>query len=104
MSEYGILQTLHANQLVMLGMLRQLLKQETQMAVDFTAATAEIARQTTVDASVIALLNQVVAALAAIPASSDPATQAALDQIVAGLKANDDAIAAAVVTNTPVAP
>ncbi len=97
----ALLETIHANQFVMLGMLRQILKQEKQVALDFTAATAEIARQTTVDASIEALLVQVVAALAAIPPSNDPATQAALDEVVAGLKANNDGIVASVTANTP---
>ena len=37
-------------------------------------------------------------------ASTDPATQAAIDALVAQLKGNDDAIADAVTANTPAAP
>jgi hypothetical protein len=80
-----------------------LIRMEKQMAVDFTAINAEVARQTTVDASIETLLAQVAAALAAIPKSSDPVTQAALDAVVAGIKSNNDAIVASVVANTPAA-
>ena len=88
----------------LLGIVQQILTLEKKMAVDFTAITAEVARQTTVDASIIQLLDNVAAALAAIAPSSDPATQASLDALRATLQANDDAIAAAVVKNTPAPP
>jgi hypothetical protein len=84
-------------------LLYNVLKQETKMAVDFTAINAEVARQTTVDASIETLLTQVAAALTAIPKSTDPVTQAALDAVVVGMKANNDAIVASVVANTPAA-
>ena len=87
----------------LLGIVQQIHYMEKRMAVDFTSLTAEVARQTTVDASIVKLLDNVVAALAAIAPSSDPATQASLDALRATIQANDDAIAAAVVKNTPVA-
>jgi hypothetical protein len=43
------------------------------------------------------------AQLAAIPPSSDPTTQAAIDGLKATLQANDDALADAVSKNTPAA-
>ncbi len=73
------------------------------MALNFDAMNAELARQTTVDASIETLLDQVAAALAAIPASNDSATQAAIDSVVSGLKANNDSIVASVIKNTPAA-
>lgn len=73
------------------------------MAVDFTALQTEVAAQTTVIGSVTALLKQLHDQLAAIPPSTDPATQAAIDSIKASIAANDKTLADAVVANTPAA-
>ena len=64
---------------------------------------AEVTRQTTVDGSVVTLLNGLVAALAKLAAqpSVDPA---ALQALVDAVKANDDSLAAAVTANTPAGP
>ena len=78
-----------------------LLKQENKMAVDLTALTAEVAKNTTVEGSVVALLAQLTALIKAIPPSTDPTTQAALDQLTATLTQNDTAVVAAVTQNTP---
>ena len=101
--QYNLLQTIHANQLVMIGMLKTILTKETKMAVDLTALTAEVARNTTVEASVEALVAQLVALVKAIPPSTDPTTQAALDALAKTLTDNDAALAAAVAANTPAA-
>ncbi len=78
---------------------------ETEMAIDFTAANAEIARNTDVVASVKLLLADLTQKIADLKtASTDPATQAAIDALVASLKTNDDTAAAAVVANTQAAP
>ncbi len=82
-------------------LLNRLVKQENKMAVDLTKLTAEVARNTTVEGSVVALLTQLTALIKAIPPSTDPVTQAALDQLSTTLTANDDAVAAAVAANTP---
>ena len=74
------------------------------MAIDLTKLTAEVAANTTVTTSVEALVNNLAAQIAAIPPSSDPTTQAALDALVQTLNANDTGLAAAVVANTPVTP
>lgn len=74
------------------------------MAIDLTALTAEVANNTAVDASIVQLVQNLAAQIAAIPPSTDPATQAALDALVTTLKANDSNIAAAVTKNTPAAP
>ena len=77
---------------------------EQKMAVDLTAANAEITRNTDLTASIkaaFASLAQQVADLKT--ASTDPATQAAIDALVAQLKANDDANADAIVANTSAA-
>ena len=84
--------------------LRTIIKQETQMAIDLTAMTAEVATNTSVTSSVVTLLGNLTALIKAIPVSTDPVTQAALDQLSATLAANDTTIAGAVVSNTPAAP
>ena len=98
------LATLHANQLLIIGMLQQILKQEKAMAIDLTAITAEVAKNTDVTSSVVKLLANLTALIKAIPPSNDPVTQAALDQLTSTLSANDTAAAAAVVANTPAGP
>lgn len=70
------------------------------MAIDYTALTAEVANNTTVTNSVIQLIANMAAAIAAIPPSTDPVTQAALDALTSTLATNDTKIAADVVANT----
>ncbi len=71
------------------------------MAIDLAAVTAEVAKNTTVTGSVVTLLQQLTALIQAIPPSTDPVTQAALDDLVAKLTANDQTVADAVAANTP---
>jgi hypothetical protein len=92
-----------ANQRVMIGMLQRLSSQERSMAVTLDALTAEVTNNTNVTNSVIALLGNLTALIKAIPPSSDPVTQAALDALTASLTTNDAAVAAAVTANTPAA-
>src|SRR5271166_361818 len=99
-----LLGTIHANQLLMIGMLQSLLAKEDQMAIDLTALTAEVANNTTVEGSVVSLVTNLAAQIAAMPPSTDPATQTALNALVTTLQTNDAAIAAAVAANTPAAP
>jgi len=82
-------------------LLNRLNRQESTMAIDLTKITAEVQANTTVTQSVVTLVNSLAAQIAAIPPSSDPTTQAALDQLVQTLGANDQTIAAAVTANTP---
>jgi hypothetical protein len=77
------------------------LQKENQMAIDLTSMTAEVANNTSVTGSVVTLLNNLTAIIKAIPPSTDPVTQAALDELSTTLAANDTAAAAAVVQNTP---
>jgi len=63
--------------------------------------TAAIAAESSVDDSIIALLNGIVIQLQAAQASGDPA---ALDAVVAGIQANTAKIQTAVTANTPVTP
>ena len=74
------------------------LKQEQTMA-DLTVLTAEVARNTTVDESAITLLNGLAAQIEAN--KTDPV---ALQALADTMKGSSDALAAAVVANTPSAP
>jgi hypothetical protein len=74
------------------------LKQETLMA-NLDKLTDAIAREVTVDNSIITLLNGLAAQLKA--ANGD---QAAIDAVVGQMTSNADAIAAAVSANTPTDP
>ena len=94
------LDTLAAQNDILIQQISRLLKQENKMAVDLTSLTAEVTRNSDVTASIVQLVNNLAAQIAAIPPSSDPATQAAMDQLKTTLSVNDDAIAAAVVANT----
>ena len=92
------------NQGTIITLLNEVLQMENKMAIDLTAMTAEVANNTSVTASVEQLVTNLVAQIAAIPPSSDPVTQAALDALTATLSGNDTSIAAAVAANTPAAP
>lgn len=78
--------------------LDQLLSGENRIMADLTGLTAEVARNTTVEGSALALIQGFAAQLAA--AGTDPVKLQALQDT---LKANDDSLAAAVAANTPVA-
>ena len=73
-------------------------KQE-QVMTDLTALTAEVERNTSVDESAIALLTGLAAQIEAL--KTDPV---ALQALADTMKGSSDALAAAVVQNTPVAP
>jgi chromosome segregation ATPase len=81
-----------------------ILTKENAMAIDLAGITAEVERNTTETESVKQLVTNLAAIIAGIPPSTDPVTQAALDQLKTTLKTNDDAIADLVVANTPAAP
>jgi hypothetical protein len=68
------------------------------MALDLSALTAEVTRNTDVDTSAIALLNGLAAQIQAL--KGDPV---ALQQLADALRGSSDALAAAVVANTPAA-
>jgi hypothetical protein len=80
--------------------LNRMIKGELQMAIDLSKLQDAASKQTTVTQSVVNLMQTLAAQIDAIPPSSDPATQAALDQIVQTLNDNDDALASAVTANT----
>jgi hypothetical protein len=64
--------------------------------MDLTALTTEVGNNTTVTQSVVALVNNLAAQIAAASGN-----QTQLNALVATLQANDAAIAAAVTANTP---
>ena len=70
------------------------------MSAELDALKAAVARDTDVENSAITLLQGLKAALDAAIAANDPA---ALTALSASLGANSDALAAAVVANTPAA-
>jgi len=84
-----------------LGLLKQIVTKENQIMASIQDVTAAIANESTVDDSIIALLNGIVQQLKDAQASNDPA---ALDAVVAGIQANTQKIQDAVTANTPVAP
>lgn len=83
---------------LILKKLQRLTRQEAKMATDLTALTAAVTRDTEVSTSAITLLNHLSELLAA--SATDPA---AIQSIAESLTANADALAAAVVANTPAA-
>lgn len=90
---------LEAQNVLILSKLDQLLKKEDFTMADFSQLQAEVARNTTVVSSVKALIAGFAAQLQA--AGTD---QAAINAVIAQMKANDDDLAAAVTANTPAAP
>ena len=75
-----------------------------QMALDLTKLTSDVASLKTAEASAITLLQGLKAAVDAIPPSTDPATQKALDDLSTQIESGTADLAAAVVANTPAAP
>ena len=69
---------------------------ESQMSNELTALTAQVAENTTVEQSAITLLAGLSAQIAAL--KDDPA---AIQALADSLKASGDALAAAIVANTP---
>lgn len=73
----------------------------TQALADLTVATTQ---QTTIEKSIETLLNGLAAQIAALksqPGGSDPAVAAAIEAAAAIVKHNNDAVAAAIIANTP---
>ena len=84
-----------------------ILKGESVMAQDLSVLKAEVAANTTVVGSAVALINGFSARLdAAVAAagSADPALAAELAALSAQIKADSGSLAAAVAANTPAAP
>lgn len=74
------------------------------MAVDFAKLEASVKAEADAETAVETLLTTLTAEIKAISAgSSDPATQAKLDQLAADTDARTAALSAATVANTPAA-
>jgi hypothetical protein len=82
-----------------LAVVQTLQAKETQIMIDLTALTAQVAQNTSVEASAVTLIQGIAAELAA--AQTDPAAVAAL---AAQLNTSATALAAAITANTPAAP
>ena len=74
------------------------------MADDFTGLEAEVANLTSVVDSAVALINGIAARIDAAVAASDAGDNTKLTELSASIKAESDALAAAVASNTPAAP
>jgi uncharacterized coiled-coil protein SlyX len=84
-----------------IDLLHQILHKENIIMATIQDLTAAVAAESTVDDSIIALLNGIVQQLKDAQASGDPA---ALDAVVASIQANTAKIQDAVTANTPVVP
>jgi hypothetical protein len=84
------------------------------MAIDVSALIAEVQRETSVEKGALKVIQTMASTQASLSqqladaiAANDPAklaaVQAAIDQSVQTMKANDDELAAAIVANTPAA-
>jgi len=80
-------------------LLLEILQKVNRMSTQLDVLTAQVERNTSVDQSAIELLNGLAAQIADL--KNDPA---ALQALADNLTASSDALAAAVVANTPVAP
>lgn len=78
-----------------------LLNKEYQYMATMQNVTDAIAAESTIDDSIVTLLNGIVQQLKDAQAAGTPA---ALDAVVAGIQANQAKISAAVLANTPAAP
>lgn len=80
------------------NLLNNILRKEESLMADLTDLTAQVAKNSEVEASAIVLIRGIAAQLAA--AATDPVAVAAL---ASQLKSSADALAAAIVENTPAA-
>lgn len=83
-----------------------ILKKEVAMSATIDQLVADVTAETTLEGSIITLLNNVEAQLKAALANTviAPADQAKLDSMFSDLESNKAALAAAIAANTPVAP
>ncbi len=96
-SDRDVLETIHANQLVMLDMLSRLLNQEDTIMATLADIVAAVTAEKTVEDSVVTLLSSLSAQLKAAIASNDPV---AMQAVVDSINANAATLATAVTANT----
>lgn len=77
---------------------------EHTMAVNLDGLTGEVERNTSVDESANILLAGLTEEIRKLREGADPAMQAKIDELVNKLKGSTDALAEAVVANTPADP
>jgi hypothetical protein len=94
----------HMFRQTVLEQLNRIERKVDRIMIDLTKITADVAAITSTEASAVALLQALKAAVDAIPTSNDPTTQAALDALSSQLETGTAGLAAAVVANTPAAP
>ena len=86
---------------ILLNLLIHVISKENYIMTTIQDINAAIASESSVDDSIITLLNGIVQQLKDAQASNDPA---ALDVVIAGITANTKKIQDAVTANTPVTP
>lgn len=86
---------------LVLNLLIHILNKENLIMATIQDISAAVAAESTVDDSIITLLNQIVQQLKDAQASNDPA---AMDAVVASIQANTKKLSDAVTANTPTAP
>ena len=92
-------QTVHDKLDLVLRLLVHIINKENHLMATIQDVSAAVAAESTVDDSIIVLLNGIVQQLKDAQASNDPA---ALDVVVANIQANTAKIQAAVTANTTV--
>lgn len=85
-----------------IGLLNTILTKDTNIMATIQDVQAAVAAESTVIDSVEVLLTELTAKIGALP-TTDPATQAAIDGLVADVTAKSAELAAAVTANTPAA-
>ena len=85
----------------LMDLVNQLITNQKKIMLDVTALQTAVANETSLDQSVITLLNTLASELQAANNNNDQAT---INGIVATMQQNATALAAAVAANTPAAP
>lgn len=86
--------------------LDSLINKENKMSATLDQVLADVTSETTLENSIVTLLDSVQAQLTSALANTTiaPADQAKIDSIFTGLEANKTALTAAIAANTPAAP
>lgn len=91
-------ESINANIDKLMGLVNLLLTNQKKIMLDVTALQTAVANETTLDQSVITLLNTLASEL---QAANDAGDQTTINSIVATMQQNATALAAAVAANTP---
>jgi hypothetical protein len=85
------------------AVVRALIQREGDLMKTFAQLQADVAANTTVDASVVTLVSGLVSQLQALSAAGTPVDPAAIDALATQLETNTASLSAAVTANTPAA-